>query len=505
MKQTVNKKQEQLLDGITTNDVVTGARISLAQRSLFWFLNLFYPKFYKPNRTYLRDVCDSVQDFVEQNDKRILVINMPPRHGKSFTATGLAKWLFGKYPWKKIMTGSYNETLSGTFARQVRNTIDTRKTSKNNIVYRDVFPKTKIKKGEASASIWALEGSEEKSYLATSPSGTATGFGANILLIDDIIKNDEEAYNDNVLEKHWDWFTNTMMSRLEGSDWKIILIMTRWAKGDLAGRVIKAYPDDTTVITYSAVQPDGSMLCPEVLNKRDYQLKTKEMNKDIVEANYNQKPIDVKGRLYDDFKIWTERPRNNDHELLELVVHNYTDTADTGKDNTCSINYFIHEKEAYITDIVYSDEAMEITEPLVVDLLYNGNVNRSIIESNNGGRGFARNIERGLKEKYKDNSTVITPLVQTKNKEARILASSAWVGEHVYMPHNWQNKFPEFAQEVLSYQRKGKNAHDDGVDVLASIYENITGKLEITIQSKSAIGLAPTRRRKIRSGSLRNL
>lgn len=493
-------------DGLNKDEVLMGAKISMAQRSLFWFLNFFYPQFYRPDRTYLRDMCDSIQAFMEQNEKRILVVNVPPRHGKSFTATGLSKWLFGKYPWKKLMTGSYNETLSGNFARQVRNTIDTRKTSKNGMVYKDIFPKTRIKKGEASASIWALEGSEEKSYLATSPSGTATGFGANVLLIDDIIKNSEEAYNENILNKHWDWFTNTMMSRLEGNDWKIILIMTRWAKGDLAGRVLDAYPDDTKLITYSAVLPDGSMLCPEVLSESDYRLKTKEMSKDIVEANYNQKPIDIKGRLYDDFKVWTDKPRNEKGEELETLVYNYTDTADTGKDNLCSINYYVHNKEAYITDIVYTDEAMEITEPLVVDLLYNGNVNRSTIESNNGGRGFARNIVRGMHEKYRDNATVITPLVQTKNKEARILASSAWVAEHVYMPHNWKNKFPEtFVQEVLTYQRKGKNAHDDGVDVLASIYEVITGKLELTIQSKTGIGLVNSSRRKIRRGSLRNL
>lgn len=492
-------------DALDKKSVLIGAKISMAQRSLFWFLNFFYPAFYKVDRTYLKDMCDSIQAFVEQNEKRILVVNVPPRHGKSFTATGLAKWLLGKFPWKKLMTGSYNETLSGTFARQVRNTIDTRKSSRNNMVYRDIFPNTKVKKGEASAQIWALEGSEEKSYLATSPSGTATGFGANVLLIDDIIKNSEEAYNENVLNKHWDWFTNTMMSRLEGDDWKIILIMTRWAKGDLAGRVIEAFPDDVKTITYSAIQEDGSMLCEEVLNERDYKLKTKEMSEDIVQANYNQKPIDVKGRLYNDFKVWDTKPRDKDGVEIPVMTLNYTDTADTGKDNLCSINYFVHNKEAYVTEIVYTDEAMEITEPLVVDLLYTGSVNRSIIESNNGGRGFARNIERLMKSKYNDNATVITPLVQSKNKEARILASSAWVGEHVYMPHNWKNKFPAFTGEVLSYQRKGKNAHDDGVDVLASIYEQITGKLEITIQSKTGIGLVPSSRRKIRKGSLRNL
>ncbi len=475
----------------------------MARRSLFWFQNFFYPKFYKPERKYLREMCDDIQAFTEQNEKRILIINVPPRHGKSFTATGLAKWLFGKFPWVKIITGSYNETLSGTFARQVRNAIDTKKSSKKTYTYRDIFPDTKIKRGEASASMWALDGSEEKSYLATSMGGTATGFGANYMILDDLIKNAEEAYNEAHLEKIYDWFTNTMMSRLEGDDWKIIIIMTRWAMGDLAGRVIEAYPDDVQLISFSAVQEDGTMLDDAILTKADYTLKTKEMSPEIVEANYNQKPIDVAGRLYQGFKEWSEYPVDEKGELLKLVIKNYTDTADTGTDNLCSINFFVHDNEAYITDLVYTDEAMEVTEPLVVDLLYNGNVNQSTIESNNGGRGFARNIVRGLKRKYNTNRTTITPLVQSKNKESRILASSAWVGQHVYMPYNWKNKYPEFHSEVMKYQRKGKNAHDDGVDVLASIYETVTGKLEITVHSRKELGLdGRGRPRRRRSGSI---
>lgn len=473
--------------------IAMGAQIELSRRSLFWFCHYSYPKFYKPEREYLVDMCDRIQSFFDQNEKKFLVVNVPPRHGKSFTATGVTKWLFGKDPTRKVMTGSYNETLSSNFARQVRNSIDTKKVGKR-MVYRDVFPETKIKNGEASAAMWALEGSEEKSYLATSPKGTATGFGANTLIVDDVIKNSDEAYNELVLDNHWDWFTNTMLSRLEGDDWKVVIIMTRWAKADLAGRVIDAYGDEVEVISYSAVQQDGSMLCDDILNKKNFDLKTREMNNDIVQANYNQQPIDVKGKLYPDFKTWSEYPVDKEGKPLDLVIKNYTDTADTGADYLCSINWFEHLGNVYITDLVYTDESMEYTETKVAELLYDGNVNRSTIESNNGGRGFARNITKLLKEVFNTTRIVITALVQTKNKESRILTSSAWVAEHVYMPHNWKNKYPEFYKEVTGYQKKGKNKHDDGVDVLASIYETETGKLKIEITSKSAMGLGGNRR-----------
>ena len=107
------------------------------------------------------------------------MLNVPPRHGKSFTIKNATEWFFGHDKNLKIITGSYNEILSGMFASQVRNTIQEEKTD-NKIIYSDIFPNTKIKYGEASAKLWALEGQEEKSYLATSPTGTSTGLGAKI-------------------------------------------------------------------------------------------------------------------------------------------------------------------------------------------------------------------------------------------------------------------------------------------------------------------------------------
>lgn len=448
--------------------------ILLAQKDFWSFCKLMMPKFYKEEREYLYEFCSSLQDFVENSDKHFLVINLPPRHGKSLTAQLFTAWLFGLNNQNKVMTASYNETLSTTFARSVRNMIQTQKVD-DGIVYSDIFPNTKVKYGEASAQMWTLEGSSMINYLATSPKGTATGFGARYLIVDDLIKSAEDAYNENVLDSHQEWFNNTFLSRTE-NPWKVIIIMTRWAEGDLAGRVLSAFSDDVEHISYKAVQDDGSMLCDDVLSRADYDMKTREMNLDIVEANYNQKPIDVAGRLYSQFMTYDERPDGK--------IYNYTDTADTGSDFLCSINYIEHNNEAYITDLVFTDESMETTEQKVAELLYNDNVNEARIESNNGGRGFARNVQSILEQKYKTNRIIITPVAQTKNKESRILSSSAWVQKHVFMPINWDKRWPEFYRQVMSYQRKGRNAHDDSVDVLAAIYEAITAISKPTVIDK---------------------
>lgn len=443
-----------------------GARIELARRHLYDYCKLMTPSFYKDDRTYLKEMCYNIEEFLNQDNKKFLLIEIAPRHGKSFTAKNTVEWLFGNNPKLRVMTGSYNETLSSQFAKQVRDTIQTIKAD-DKIVYSDIFPKTKVKYGEASASKWALEGNNQTSYLATSPTGTATGFGADIEIIDDIIKNAEEAYNENVLEKHWEWLNNTMLSRLEGN-WKVIIIMTRWSQRDLAGRIEEAFGDLVEIIKYRAVQEDGSMLCEEILSKQDFEIKTQEMNEDIIQANYNQEPIDVKGRLYTDLKEWDKLPKYT-------KVYSLTDTADKGTDYLVTIPYVTYNGDVYILDIQYNDSPMEITEEECINILIDNEVTDAEFEGNNGGRGFARNVERGCKERkyYKCNFKTYT---QTANKEARILSSASWVSNHVFFPPNWKNKYKEAYKSISTYQKKGKNKHDDIEDVLAGIYERVANK-----------------------------
>lgn len=444
------------------------AKKELARRSFWDYCKLRASDFYKEDRLYLKELCNKLQAFYE-GDKKIMVINMPPRHGKSRTAGLFVQWLLGKSIKNKIMTGSYNETLSGTFAKSVRDAIAEQPTE-GIIVYNDIFPNTKIKYGEAAASKWALEGSGVANYLATSPSGTATGFGCNFMIIDDLIKNAAEAYNESVLNKHIEWFNNTMLSRTENG-FKLLIIMTRWANNDLAGYILNNF-DNVEHINFKAVQEDKSMLCEDVLSKEDFELKTKHMNKDIIAANYQQEPIDIKGRLYSNIRTYTSIPKDESGKPLFQYYLNYTDTADTGADYLCSICYGVYNDEAYILDVIYSKDSMEITEPLVANMLTKHNIGIATIESNNGGRGFARNVETIIRQGG-NRHTVIKTFHQTQNKVSRILSNSTGVMNNIYFPINWQDKWPDFATAILSYQREGKNAHDDAPDALTGCYENV--------------------------------
>ena len=129
--------------------------------SLWDYCRLKAKDFYTDDRAYLKDMCDKLQKFIE-SEKKILVINLPPRHGKSRTATLLVQWLLGNNNRIKVMTGSYNETLSTTFAKQVRDSI-----LEQDGIFSKLYPKTRIKYGESLMNKWALEGNDEANYLAT--------------------------------------------------------------------------------------------------------------------------------------------------------------------------------------------------------------------------------------------------------------------------------------------------------------------------------------------------
>nr|WP_281245874.1 phage terminase large subunit [Pseudonocardia oroxyli] len=134
---------------------------------------------------------------------------------------------------------------------------------------------------------------------------------------------------------------------------------------------------------------------------------------------------------------------------------------------------------------VSSFKRMEVTEPAVAKTLNEDGVGVAEIESNNGGRGWARNVERELKA-LGSVRCVVKSVPQTQNKEACILASSARVTRHVFMPQGWKHKYPEFYRQVKGYQKKGKSKHDDGPDVRAAIYERVANPKKSGVRVRTA-------------------
>ena len=129
--------------------------------------------------------------------------------------------------------------------------------------------------------------------------------------------------------------------------------------------------------------------------------------------------------------------------------------------------------EAYVIDVLYTQKPMEDTEPANARMLYRDKVNVADIESNSGGRGYARAVNRILTQELNSNYTTIKWFHQSKNKVARILSNATWVMQHVYYPVDWKNRWPEYYLAMTKYQKEGKNKHDDGPDATTGIAEKI--------------------------------
>lgn len=453
--------------------IARAVQLERCRSSLWEFQKQRDPKFFRDSRPHLKKISDVLQGVFERKilkpdgtPYRKVVLSIPPRHGKSYSLAGFNQWAYGQRHDTRIGVISYNDVLVGRFSQGVRDQIGEAKATPDQIVYSDIFPEVRLRYGDSARGIWALEG-EYFSFLATSFGGTMTGIGFNIGIIDDPIKLPEEAHNDDFLDAQFAWYADAFLSRLE-EDAMVVIVMTRWSTRDLAGRVMDEEPGEWLYVRMQTPMENGEMLCPDLLSRKTYDARARLTSPDILAANYQQQPVDLKGALYQDFAIYDELPRS-----ARRIC--YVDTADTGADYLCAIAADVFAGEGYVLDVVYTDEPMEKTELRVAEMLYGLRVAECIIESNNGGRGFGRNVERILWERWRWRGCKITMRNQRDNKQARMLTHSSFVERHIKYPPDWKRRWREYAQAMIRFQRKGKNAHDDAPDATTGLAESIQG------------------------------
>lgn len=456
-----------------------------ARRSFWRFCLLMSPDFYKPERIYLKNVCDTLQDLFEGklvHDGRIirnLLMEIPPRHGKSRTLTNFAAWVLGRDNTQKIITASFNDDLAQDFSRFTRDIIAEEKNMPDQLVYSDIFD-TRIKQGDAAYHKWATEG-QFFNYKGTGIGGSITGRGGSILIVDDPVKDAETAYNEAALDKIWLWYSGTFLSRAEENAIQIIC-MTPWAKQDLGARAVDAEPKNWHKISMPARVGDG-MLCDELLSRERYDRLKNIGDENIIAANYDMVRLDVKGQLYKGFKTYDALPEHTDGNV------GYTDTADEGNDYLCSIQAKKKGPYFYVTDVVFTQEPQEITEKQVVDSIIKTETRTQVVESNNGGRAFARNVKRILEERK--NPCAVNWFHQSANKKARILTNAPLCMEYVIFPEGWGHRWNAFYLALMGYQKEGKNKHDDAPDALTGLVEKHSqrGTLSVGALKASDLGL----------------
>ena len=157
---------------------------------------------------------------------------MPPRHGKSFTTSAIfPAWYLGRHPDHQVIFATYGQELSDDYGRRVRNFVATP-------LHQAIFPDCRL--SEDSTAAHRFNTTRGGTYIAVGRGGPITGRGANLLIIDDPLKDFDEASSETVRRAMHDWFNTVAYTRLMPGG-SIVLIQTRWHEDDLAGRLLSEH------------------------------------------------------------------------------------------------------------------------------------------------------------------------------------------------------------------------------------------------------------------------
>lgn len=216
---------------------------------------------YNPNWHHER-IAEELEHIAKYGDRdyKILILTVPPRHGKSRQATiDFPAWILGKLPDREVITASYSADLALDFGTQTRELIQGE-------AYQAIF-ETRLKPDERAKGRWKVatpvgRGKMKATgggYTSVGVGGATTGRGANIFIIDDPIKNREEANSEVYREKVWNWFTSTAWTRLHPHG-VMIVIMTRWHMDDLVGRILAndEFQDRVKLLRFKAIADKDS-------------------------------------------------------------------------------------------------------------------------------------------------------------------------------------------------------------------------------------------------------
>lgn len=462
-------------------------------RNNFWAYCLYMDPSFFAKRPFLKLVAEAfMRVFFAYSNNLIyrLAVSMPPRAGKSYITSLFVSWMFGHFPEESVMRNTCADPLYNKLSYDTRDIVRSRK-------YKEVFPEIKLKQDKQNVHGWSIEGARQVSYFGAGVGGTVIGFGASMLAItDDLYKSLEDALSDNNNEKTWSWKQGTHDSRLEGNCC-VIDIGTRWSANDVLGRLEESrdgeYYDE--IIRIAALDENDNSFCEDVHTTEYYHELRAETEDSIWMAEYMQEPYEAKGLLFPKselkrFKAADLKGRKPDGKI------GATDVADEGDDYFGAPFADVFGTELYITDVVFTKDAVEITGPNLAQMIIDTGCDQMRIESNNGGKIFANDVRRLVKETSKLNKCLIQARPTTKNKETRILMKSGWIKAHCHFLDESEyakgSDYWWFMKWLTSYKKEGGNKHDDAPDsltILAEFFENLAGNFKGTQKKRVSRGV----------------
>ena len=402
---------------------------------------------------------------------------MPPRHGKSdHNSHWLPTWFLSWWPTRRVILASHTEELAAEFGRQTRDTVEEHQDSLGIRVSHD----------RKSAHLWSL--TTGGGMLCSGIGGKITGWGGDLMLLDDPIKNAKEAASDSFREHCWRWWTSTFRTRFEPGA-TVVITLTRWHEDDVAGRIIEhADPEDIDqyeVINFPAIAEDH-----DVLGRRPgdplwpwrFPLKTlRAIERDVGPydwaAMFQQRPAPLEGGMFSMAKLRGAVVDEAPAEALETVVR-YWDRAATRKKTaarTAGVKAGFHEGILYVLDVALcQEEPKEVEELMKGTAKEDGRDVEVWIEQEPGssGKTVFDHFAREVLPRYSVRSDRPTG---DKATRAKPLSAKVAAGNIRLLKGPWNRAFIE---ELAMYPN---GRFKDQVDAAAGALDKLTAEAEAEI------------------------
>lgn len=432
-----------------------------------------------------KEICNALDKFlldvINKQSPRIM-ITMPPRHGKTtLVSHAFPAYAFGKYPDISIISTSYAAELASRINRDVQKIIDDK-------LYRELFPNTRLwgkniktvtnRSYSRTTDLFEIV-NFKGSYRSAGVGGGITGMGGHCLIIDDPIKNSEDADSPTIRNKLWDWYVSTLYTRLAPGG-GIALIQTRWHEDDLAGRLLEHMKtgegDSWQLLNYPAIaehdEPYRNM--GEALHPERYPLHILEKTK-LVEGSrrwsslYQQRPAPDEGLIFHRawFKYWNYEtlPARFDKVILSWDM-SFKDTS--GSDFVVGQVWGKRQGEFFLIDQVRARLGFVDTVDKFVSLASKyPEALEKLVEDKANGPAVIDVLKKKIpgiipinpEGSKKARAHVITPLFEAGNVYLPCFEMAPWV--------------TDFESEVLSFPSA---AHDDQVDAMTQALRRLMGR-----------------------------
>jgi predicted phage terminase large subunit-like protein len=451
-------------------------KIELARRSLQNYIKLLWPSYETAKHIDL--LCEKLEA-VERGEIRRLIICEPPRCSKSVHVSEyFPPWCLGKKPSRQIITSCYSGDFAAGWGGKVKEHIEDPLSKK-------VFPDLQLKKSTKSKT--HFETTMRGEYSAVGVGGAATGRGADILIVDDPIKNRQDAESETIRETIKGWYRSTAYTRLM-PDAAIIIMMTRWHIDDLVGWLLKENTEDWELLVLPAIaegndllgRKEGDALWPEKypierLEEIRATLGSYEFN-----ALYQQRPAPLEGGMFklNHFNRYSIAP-----EFPEAIIHSYDTGTKTGADNdptTCGV-WQAYQHGYYQTEVTRDRISHPERKRLVINMWKRDRPLAILIEDEGNGTSLIQDLQSD--QECREMNIIPIP-TKGRSKEVRAISVTGLIESGiVYLPQNdfW---LADFEHELRHFPNV---EHDDQIDqmtqALSWMRENRIGIANTGFQS----------------------